>query len=193
MPSQHGQGRQHGRRDDPSRVPVRPVPLRWRAGQHRGHAEAAGQALAPLTHQLVMVPPEHWPGRRRQQVHPSPGGADIPVVADQGAAIGGGKRPAASAIQLTGSPGFQPERRLHAGHLHVETERVRQPGPEQQAQALADPIISTRFQLVHAGYVLSPGRPALGVVNLLPDPLNGRLDLPRADKVILSHVSSCVP
>jgi hypothetical protein len=41
-PSQHGQCRQHSGRDDPSRVPVRPVPLRGRAGQHRGHAEAAG-------------------------------------------------------------------------------------------------------------------------------------------------------
>ena len=53
-PSQHGPYRQHGGRDDPSRVPVRPVPLCGRAGQRRGHAEAAGQTLSPLTHQLVL-------------------------------------------------------------------------------------------------------------------------------------------
>src|SRR6516164_2760662 len=31
---------------------------------------------------------------------------------------------------------------------------------------------------------------ALGVVNLLPHPLDGRLDLPAADKVILGHAPS---
>src|SRR5262249_34943656 len=39
----------------------------------------------------------------------------------------------------------------------------------------------------HADHVLPPARPALGVVDLLPHPLDRRLDLPGADKVILSH------
>jgi hypothetical protein len=66
-PSQHGHCRQHGPQNDPPRGSRRPVLLRRRVRQRQVDAKAAGQALASLTHQLVVVPAEHRPGNRREQ------------------------------------------------------------------------------------------------------------------------------
>ena len=94
---------------------------------------------------------------------------------------------AARALKLAGGVGLQRRGRLDAGRANLEADLVREPSSKQQVLASADPIGGTPLEFVHAVHVLPPARPTLGMKDLLPHPLDGRLDPPPADKVILSH------
>jgi len=54
--------------------------------------------------------------------------------------------------------------------------------------AFSEPVGVARVELLDAVDVLPPAWPALGVEDLLPDLLDGCLEAPGADEVIVGHV-----
>jgi hypothetical protein len=97
-----------------------------------------------------------------------------------------------------GGDGLQGGGWLEVAHLDVEAEPVRQPGGELQVLAPAESVGVAGVELVDAVDVLPPARPALGVEDLVPDLLDGRLEAPGADEVMVglsasSRVLCCEP
>src|SRR6478672_7399464 len=155
--------------------------------------EEPGDALGAVSHHPVVVPGKNGASDRGQQVHPGPGGVDVPLVDDRGnRPIAGApvlleQPPAANPGQLARRVAFEQVRLLHPCGRHLELEVVGELRAPGVASDLAETGLVAFDEALRRDYATPPIRPALGLPDRVPDRLAGRLQAPGGEKAVLGH------
>ena len=77
---------------------------------------------------------------------------------------------------------------FNANRAHFEREIVGQQATEREARHSSNTILTPRDELLDPADTGPPRRPGIGVVDRIPDGLDGSLEEPHGDKAVARHV-----